>query len=878
MKILSIITTIIIIGYVFCKTEGEVFDISLSTSLELDPSSYTEELYFRFQKDKKPILIHITLPEKVKTDDFKLEYNGFKEPPSYDDIYSAKYTKIDLLEEVLYEGDAKEFTYMVDNDMPYITLLFTSFTELKSFGILVENYEKDKEDDDKEGKESIYEMNIYDVEYLTYYDVKLKQTGDLYYFGVNSTQQHTGDLIMNLIVPHGIEALFTVYGFPLKNGKIEELPKLNQTEDQLNITKLKPIEEETNDTYRYLFTLNEEQKYFVIFVSMKKPIGNITVYVREKKEGEEKEEEERPKNNVYRVSFSNQYQIDKEYLGAGDNYAFYLLSDNPYYGNISVQVKVKKGVTKQSLDLIVFAKKNILFNEEEDRLQLNINYKGITEQDEYDILEYNFELNNELYFLIAVIIKEDLEYLSFYLPESKTEPDSTEPDPISHIHVYDLPLKTEHKFDKKDFPQEIIPAKDKFYFRIDNKELPQAFQLKTDLDEEPEFGVFIHGFDHNPSDEEIYDDQLNYTVLDLDEISLEDNKRVFICYLNIPDNVPYFSILVIPKKNLNFFSIYVKSKQEQIYHLFDYALEYHINIANKYEENVLLPKEKDNNGEYLLNIIIPHSENKPFNIIGFQLESSISEKKEEMNVQLIEKNEIEDSRDLYHYSFTLNEVSKYYMIDIQMLEKIDNLSYYFYLQKKQYKVQYSKEYNIEKKYLLNSSEYFNIFLSEEPHIGDNYIKLRVKNDVKEDSFNFEAYGNKEFSDANCTNAVALDINYKNITPGDQYNTLLYHFITNENSSYFVINMAVNNKVDFLSILFSDKIEQKSDESEEPEQSEQSGQSESDSSLSPIVLAIIIVASILVFLIVIYFVCRKMGCLRKNDVTSKDIETVDQIIV
>ena len=162
--------------------------------------------------------------------------------------------------------------------------------------------------------------------------------------------------------------------------------------------------------------------------------------------------------------------------------------------------------------------------------------------------------------------------------------------------------------------------------------------------------------------------------------------------------------------------------------------------------------------------------------------------------------------------------------------------------------------------------------------------------MEEDSFIFEGYGNKVYNGTNDTNAVSLNIKYKYIIPGDKYNILLYHFKSNENSTYFVINMVINNNtVDYLTILFSDKIgknETRPDEPEEPENPEQSEEpkqseskeSDSSSSLSPIVLVVIIGVSVLVFLIILYFVCRKLGFLRKNDVTSKDIETVDQIIV
>ena len=912
MKILSIITTIIIIGCVFCSSDEYFFDITLSNSIDQSSLPYgklfsNSQLFFRFQKDTKPILIHLTLPQDVEKEDFKLEYHGFEKPPSEVDIHDAldDFTEIGLSDEVEYEGNGKEFTYIMDNEIPYITLSFTPFKDLTSFSILVENY-GDNEDDDKEGKESIDDLKIYDVEYLTYYDINIEKT-DNSYFMLNSTQEYTGEVIVNLIVPHGTEAFFYLIGFPLKTGKVEELYTLNETEvDQLVIENLETIKEGANDIYRYSFKLNEEKKYFIISIGIGTYIDNIKVYIEKKeeeeeqKEEEEEQKEEQTKTNIYNVTYSTEYQIDKEYLRKENMnpFSFILLSKNTHNGYIFVQFKVKKGVPKDFFDLLGFANKNLF--DDEDVLNLDIKYKGTSEGDEYDIHEYNFKLDEELYFMIVVMIKNDLDYLSVYFPEpgtDSTEPDSTIPDPISHIYVYDLLFKTEYNFDKKEFPQEIISANDKFYFRMENNNLPNFLTIITNLDEEPEFEVYLRGFEKRPLDEEIYDEELHYhyNEVNLDQKILMNNKNIFSYNLNLPNNMnfPYFSILVIPKKNINFFAIYVYGLEYHFYE-FEYGEKYHINTTYFMALNVFKPKERDNNGQYFLNLIVPHCDKEYtiiFAIFGDQLDNSESQKHNELNVHFIKKYEIEDStKDLYHYSFTLDEENKYYMIGLQMVEKVDYLSYYFYFPKKQYEVQYSTEYDIDKKYLLNSSECFNTFLSTEPHIGDNYIKLKVQKDVEEDSFIFEGYGNKVYNGTNDTNAVSLNIKYKYIIPGDKYNILLYHFKSNENSTYFVINMVINNNtVDYLTILFSDKIgknETRPDEPEEPENPEQSEEpkqseskeSDSSSSLSPIVLVVIIGVSVLVFLIILYFVCRKLGFLRKNDVTSKDIETVDQIIV
>ena len=798
MKILSIITTIIFIGYIFCATEPQIFDIKLSSKINIEQSSLPEgvllkdtQLYFRFQKEAKPILIHLILPEGVKNEEILLSYHGFEEQPSDQDIYDAseEFTDVELYDEVEYERDGKELTYLMDNEIPYITLSFTTLADLTSLGILVENYEEGKEDD--KDKESIYDMNIYDVEFSTTYDINLKQTGEYYYFGLNSTQEHTGDIILNLILPHGSSNFF-VYGYQLKNGKIEELASLDQTSDQLEITELKSGEDETSDIHRYKFTLNEDKKYFLILVSMVTPLENIKVYLSEKKEGEDEEEEKEEKeeshtdnaDNVYIVTYSNEIEIDQEYLKANKtDYSFVLISQNPLKGDVFVQFKVKKGLKESPLSLLALARKNILIEDEEDRLDVDIKLKGITEGEEYDIYEYNFKLDEELYFIIAVMINEDLDYLSVYLPANSTEPDTTEPDTTE-------PDTTEPDTTEPD-TTEPVP--------------------------------------HGEDEEHIYE--------------------------------------------------------------FDYLELYNINTTDENAKNFFWPKEKDNNGEYLLNVIVPHSdsEKEVFDIIGFQLKDSESPKEEaaEMEVTFIKKLEnIEDStKDLYQYSFTLDEGNKYYMILIQLFEKVDQLSYLCYFREKEYKVKYSTEYVIEKKYLIKSEVPFNTFLSTEPYAGDNYIKLKVKKGVKEDSFTFEGTALKEY-DTNNTNGEVVEIEYKDTLPGVEYDTLEYHFKTVENLEYFVIKMILNDPLDYLTIMFENKTEKnetKPDKPIPPEEPEKPGdkesqKTESDNSLSPIVLAIIIIVTALILLIVIYFVCRKCGCLKKSDVTSKDIENVDQIIV
>ena len=322
---------------------------------------------------------------------------------------------------------------------------------------------------------------------------------------------------------------------------------------------------------------------------------------------------------------------------------------------------------------------------------------------------------------------------------------------------------------------------------------------------------------------------------------------------------------------------------------FKYANYINLNITKKNSKILLCPNEADNNGEYLLNFIVSKTENDVFDFFGYQF------KNEEMNMNeskqfgfnLIDNYDIEDStKTVYRYSFTLDKDYKYYLVGIKIYEIVDYFTYIFNIPRKKYNVTYSKEYQIEKKYLIDSSDFYNTFLSVDPHIGDNYIKLKVKKGVDEDSFYLGGYANKEY-DGPTDNATILDINYVDKFPGDEYDILQYYFKSYENSTYFHINIIIKKPVDYLNFTFDDKSEKKQSdddsdgkEKSEPEGGEKSGQpdkSDSGSSVSPVVLAIIIIASVLVLLLVVYFVIRKCGFLKKNDVTSKDIESVDQII-
>ena len=885
MKILNLITAIIIIGYIFSQSELSIHDIILGENQEINFDDYPDKklppetpLIFGFQKDIKPIYIHLSLPLEVKTEDISLIYYDFKKTPSEQDILSRMETRefyiIDLYDKVEYEGVGNEYTYRLqtDIDTSYILLLFTtSSSDITSFSILVESYEKDKDDGEGDG----YFNKIYDVNYSTFYDIELEEKEGYYVCALNSTQENTGEQIMNLIVQHGSNLNIMVNGYMLKTGKIEEIYKANE----LHIEQIKLIEEETNDTYQYSFNLNEENKYFFIIIHSPTPIDNsITVYFNEKKD-------EETKTNFYYVNFTTEYQIDEEYLVPIEGFSFHLLSTEPHSGGIFILFKTKKDFSRRHFVVGGYGKRNLL-DKNEEGVNINVIERGTLYGEEYDKHIFYFKLDEELNFLIGVKLENSLDYLSVYLSEKNG-------------HVFNLSLENEYVIDKKEFPQEIIPENEQFFFRMKNDGKEKILQLRTDLGEGAMFGVFTIDFDEYPSDEEIYNWDSSFSKVELVQKTSNNVNDIFIYYFTIPESMPYFSIIVFPMKKLNSLSVYVKNNDEEedmpTYYQFEYAYHNRINITKIREKIILLPEETDNHGKYLLNFVASKTDNVAFEFFGVQFEDEDKIDMDEPNkisFDFIDSYDIENStKTVFRYSFTLDEGYKYYLVGVQPNEVVDYFSYYFDIPKKQYNITYSTEYQIEKKYLVHSSNFYNTFLSVDPHIGDNYIKLKVKKGVKEDSFYLGGYGSSEYDNEN-GDKIALHVKYDDVFPGDEYDILQYYFKSNESSSYFHINMIIQKPVDYLNITLDDKSEKKESDSDEPkgegeeegegkgkgeEKSNQSDKSESGSSISPVVLAIIIIVPVLVLLVVVYFVIRKCGFLKKTDVTSKDIENVDQII-
>ena len=124
--------------------------------------------------------------------------------------------------------------------------------------------------------------------------------------------------------------------------------------------------------------------------------------------------------------------------------------------------------------------------------------------------------------------------------------------------------------------------------------------------------------------------------------------------------------------------------------------------------------------------------------------------------------------------------------------------------KKKYNVTNSTEYQIENNYLVVSNDYIFTLISITPHIGDIYIKLKVKKGITKDSFYLGSYGATIYPNSSINNIVhpvVLDIKFNETLFGDQYDTLKYHFKSYDNSTYFHINVFIYKPIEYLSIQF-----------------------------------------------------------------------------
>ena len=241
----------------------------------------------------------------------------------------------------------------------------------------------------------------------------------------------------------------------------------------------------------------------------------------------------------------------------------------------------------------------------------------------------------------------------------------------------------------------------------------------------------------------------------------------------------------------------------------------------------------------------------------------------------MEQSQADNSKyDDYIYSFELEEGYNYFLIGVQLEKSLDYLSILFTEYEKEtktYEIKYSTDIKIDKNDLVQSSDNVAFYLrSKERHTGNNYMTIKVKKGIDNETFYAEGYGypSKEPDE----DMVPLDIQYNKEYQTDKYIIYEYFFDSTTESQYFTMNVYIYKKIDYLSIRFDSKSGQYSDKDDEDDKDD-----DDSGGISSAAIAIIVIVCILIVGVIIFFVLRKLGYLGKNEISSKDIESANQII-
>lgn len=236
-------------------------------------------------------------------------------------------------------------------------------------------------------------------------------------------------------------------------------------------------------------------------------------------------------------------------------------------------------------------------------------------------------------------------------------------------------------------------------------------------------------------------------------------------------------------------------------------------------------------------------------------------------IEIKEEKKTEGSvNDEYKYTFELDEGYNFFIIGVQLDRNLTYLSILFLEPNKEenpiktYEIDYSTEIDIDQNDLFHPPNYLAFYLrSKESRIGDTYIKLKVKKDVTDNYFYIGGYGYYKNPDKD--EKFPLDLEYKNKSESDNYIIYEYYFNLTKEYQNFYMNVYIYEKIDYLSIKFDNENKSNDD----------------DDGISPAVLAIIIIVCIIIVGIIVYFVFRKLGLCSKNEISSKDIESANQIL-
>ena len=382
------------------------------------------------------------------------------------------------------------------------------------------------------------------------------------------------------------------------------------------------------------------------------------------------------------------------------------------------------------------------------------------------------------------------------------------------IDINDINLSTEFILDTKEYPNNIIPNDSTFYFRMETTDIIDKL-IQFRAEEKDSFIVKIATFEEKPEIEDVE----GWNKLELQLITYDFKHFIHHYHLRLEEKTKYILISVTLKYNLTYLSIYIKNNKK------DEIVSYKAKYFNKYKVNLIESKSQyprfvielteSHIGEIILNFFIKHKDN-PVNFKQLFAYSHKNKEKEDykneedVNID-IELNDviISNENDVYKYMLDLKNNSTYTIIGVELDKKIDFSFYIDYPKEEKviplYNVEYSRYYKIDMNTLIPSENTYLTLKSTEKHVGDTYIKLKVKKGVLNDTFNLVGYGTKEYvNTSKDENSVDLNIKYDNIFHKDLYDIVQYYFEAKEETGFFTINIYIYKNIEYLSILVDSK--------------------------------------------------------------------------
>ena len=168
-----------------------------------------------------------------------------------------------------------------------------------------------------------------------------------------------------------------------------------------------------------------------------------------------------------------------------------------------------------------------------------------------------------------------------------------------------------------------LPANSEYFFIIENSGESKIIQIRTRINSETDFEVGIKGFDEALSEDQI--SSLSYGNLPLVSFETSNYNNLFV-YSSDPLQNKYISIKVIHKKEIDYFTFYVKNHiddedDEPIVYEVQYLSRFDIDfneLKNQKYPHFLLTSQNPHSGKSSIHFYVKHDTEVKFELIIYE--------------------------------------------------------------------------------------------------------------------------------------------------------------------------------------------------------------------------------------------------------------------